>query len=245
MVAEDIMRPASCLPIFEDPPHRTKVILILAMAHTTLIIVECMVVSSILSAGLGVSAAQFDDQFDPFDDSFYEPGPPYLGDVVKNVPRVGRRNDFFLKAAKSVPRIGRRSDVESASDSTDIFNPTLSKHIPRIGRRNDFFLKAAKSIPRIGRRNDFFLKAAKSVPRIGRRDEENSVLTKRNALTNGVEGGEVAAWPWFRNPDLIPRAFKRSESPVEPEAREVDHGLVVYELNLHKEMEEPRLQAEV
>lgn len=27
-----------------------------------------------------------------------------------------------------------------------------------------------------------------------------------------MEGGEVAAWPWFRNPDLIPRAFKRSDS---------------------------------
>lgn len=41
--------------------------------------------------------------------------------------QVGRRNDFFLKAAKSVPRIGRR---------------------------NDFFLKAAKSVPRIGRRDE-------------------------------------------------------------------------------------------
>lgn len=137
-----------------------------------------------------VAAAEFDDQFDPFDDSFYEAGPPYLGDVVKNVPRVGRRNDFFLKAAKSVPRIGRRSDtVVGAENRDDVFRSRISKNIPRVGRRNDFFLKAAKSVPRIGRRNDFFLKAAKSVPRIGRRDEENSVLPKsdkRSYLTNAV-----------------------------------------------------------
>lgn len=137
--------------------------------------------------------AQFDDQFDPFDDSYYEPGPPYLGDVVKNVPRVGRRNDFFLKAAKSVPRIGRRNDffLKQRGDSgieggDDIFRPTISKNIPRVGRRNDFFLKAAKSVPRIGRRNDFFLKAAKSVPRIGRRDDSVPVKRSDVGLTTAV-----------------------------------------------------------
>ncbi|XP_054279377.1 uncharacterized protein LOC128997745 [Macrosteles quadrilineatus] len=204
------------------------------MAYHTLLI-ECVVVSSLLTLSGSSPSSQFDDQFDPFDDSFYEPGPPYLGDIVKNVPRVGRRNDFFLKAAKSVPRIGRRDATEEGNP------PQITKNLPRIGRRNDFFLKAAKSVPRIGRRNDFFLKAAKSVPRIGRREDR---LDKRGALTNAMEGGEMSAWPWFRNPELMPRAFKRSEAFHGPE-QERDHGLVFYKIDLHREVEEPRFQAEV
>lgn len=88
--------------------------------------------------------AQFEDKFDPFEDSYYEASPPYLVDVVKNVPRMGRRNDLG-------PRIGRRSDF-NVENGDGIF------------KRNDFFLKAAKSVPRIGRRDDS--------PGLGKRSED-------------------------------------------------------------------------
>lgn len=111
---------------------------------------------------------------------------PYLPQVTKNLPRVGRRNDFFLKAAKSVPRIGRRDND---------FLLKTAKNVPRVGKRGEFFVKAAKSVPRIGRRNDFFLKASKSVPRIGRRNyvdclpycsETHLRTNKRNELLSTV-----------------------------------------------------------
>ncbi|KAK7792680.1 hypothetical protein R5R35_007281 [Gryllus longicercus] len=131
---------------------------------------------------------------------------PFFIKASKSVPRIGRRGDFYIKAAsKSVPRMGKKSEdglLENSGATAPVENPK-PVYLVRYARRGPAETPGAGSavVPLNGKRDDPWGTEDLSWKDIDRLMEERPDLWRRmlEAPAPPATGDADADAPWRRH----------------------------------------------